>query len=406
MKGGDFVARKKAPTKSTEELDQLRELVTESDSENQSQNGSSKHSRRGLLKMAGAALAGAAGAAAMRAVPAAAATGSAVLQGCFNIPNSDNPTYLVMGGVATPLSGNGTAWIARGANAMKGAGYFVTDHSQEIGVFGQSKGVNGNGTDATSTGTGVMGVSFAGRGVEGDSSTGIGGHFLSTSGYDALLGAATAGTSVGPSFFGSGRLAMVGRTDVGGSAPNITPFFVTHSTLFAGGHFQHELVRGNDGSIWASTASMAGTNQSRWKRVNAVRTDAADGLGGFFKPVRVMDTRLLGGPKAANAAYHVPVAGLGSGASTIPGDAIAVMGNLTAVNYSGAGFMTVMPDLIPIGSGAGNYNPASDPSSVNFILGQAAIANSFVSGLNGGKLQVYIAVSGSHFIIDITAYLQ
>jgi len=40
-------------------------------------------------------------------------------------------------------------------------------------------------------------------------------------------------------------------------------------------------------------------------------------------------------------------------------------------------------------------------------VGQAAIANAFVCGLStGGALQVYVAGSACHFIIDITAYIQ
>jgi len=66
-----------------------------------------------------------------------------------------------------------------------------------------------------------------------------------------------------------------------------------------------------------------------------------------------------------------------------------------------------MPAGITIGPGASQFSPTRDPSSINFIVGQAAIANAFVCGLSsGGALQVYVAGSASHFIIDITAYIQ
>jgi hypothetical protein len=162
-----------------------------------------------------------------------------------------------------------------------------------------------------------------------------------------------------------------------------------------------EQVRDANGVLWIHDAS------GNWRRVNTVRTDAADGLGGVFKPFRRVDTRLLGGVKAAGVVYPFTVAGQGTGASTIPSGAIAVVDNLTAVNYTGAGFLTVMPAGITVGSGAGQYNPNADPSSLNFIVGQAAIANSFVCGLdNTGSLQVYVGGHSSHFIIDITAYIQ
>ena len=82
------------------------------------------------------------------------------------------------------------------------------------------------------------------------------------------------------------------------------------------------------------------------------------------------------------------------------------MGNLTAVSYTGAGFLAIMPAGITIGTGVGQYNPAADPSSLNFIVGQAAIANAFVCGLHNGQLQVYVGLHSSYFIVDVTAYLQ
>jgi hypothetical protein len=102
----------------------------------------------------------------------------------------------------------------------------------------------------------------------------------------------------------------------------------------------------------------------------------------------------------------VAVAGLGTGTSNIPADAVAVIGNLTAVDYTGSGFLAIMPGGIAQGEGAGQYDSDSDPSSVNFIVGQAAIANSFICGLSDGQVQVFVAKSSSHFIIDITAYIE
>jgi hypothetical protein len=138
-----------------------------------------------------------------------------------------------------------------------------------------------------------------------------------------------------------------------------------------------------------------------------LRVDTADGLGAPFKPFRLLDTRLNGGViKAKGSVTHVDVYTVVSGISTLPLGTIAVVGNLTAVNYTGSGFLAIMPDGIPIGTSPGDYNPASDPSSVNFIVGQKAIANAFVCGLTSGSLQVYVAGHSTHFIVDITAYIQ
>jgi hypothetical protein len=378
----------KKRVKPDEQLDELRELVSETAEKVEPRR---KTDRRGMLRMAGAAMLGAAGAIAVRAVPAAAASGSYMVTGCVNSETS-----------VTQISAPNTviALGAQGNVGLEGVGNGATAAS-EVGVIGTSK---------SGSGTGVQGSAGGGVGVQGTATSGSAGWFQATTGWDLQLGQAIGGTIADPNFHGTGRLAMVGRTDVGGVAPNITPFFVTHSTLFAGGHFQHELVRGNDGSIWASTASMVGTNQSRWRRVNTVRTDSTDGTGVFFKPVRVLDTR-SGAIKAPGSVTVVTMAGFGTGASNIPADAVAVMGNLTAAGYTGGGFLTIMPAGIGIGTGAGQYNPSADPSSVNFIVGQYAIANSFVCGLHTGQLQVYVGGPplpghSSHFIIDITAYLQ
>jgi hypothetical protein len=376
-------------------LDELRELIAGDEAE---EAPSTKTDRRGILKLAGGALLGAAGAMAVRAIPAAAASGDYMVTGCVNIETS-----------TTQVSGSNTivGLGAQGATGLQGSGNAATP-ANEIGVLGTGKSGTGTGVRGQITsGVGVDGIATTGTGVQGTATSGIAGHFTSTAnGYDVLLGQAIVGTNADPHFHGTGRLAMVGRDDVGGSAPNIAPFFVTHSTLFAGGHFQHELIRGNDGSIWASTAALAGANQTRWKKINAVRVDTSDGLGGNFKPVRVIDTRITGGIRAASTLNTVTVAGFGAGNSNIPADAVAVMGNLTAVGYTGAGFLTIMPFGIALGTGAGQYNAAADPSSLNFILGQAAIANSFVCGLSAGKLQVYVGLASSYFIVDITAYLQ
>jgi hypothetical protein len=143
-----------------------------------------------------------------------------------------------------------------------------------------------------------------------------------------------------------------------------------------------------------------------WRRVNSTRVDTANGSGGAFKPFRRIDTR-SGAKKNPGTLTVVSIAGTGTGASAIPADAVAVVGNLTAVAWTGSGFLAIMPAGITVGAGAGQYNPAADPSSLNFLIGQSALANAFVCGLNGaGSLQVYVGGHSSHFIIDITAYIQ
>jgi hypothetical protein len=148
-----------------------------------------------------------------------------------------------------------------------------------------------------------------------------------------------------------------------------------------------------------------------WRRVNTLRTDTADGLGNPFKPLRLVDTRNgtggVTGPVAGGLTKVFSVAGAGTSASSIPADAIAVVGNLTAVGWNVSGWLTIFPAGVA-------YNPNTDPSSMNFSGGAYAWANSFVVGLGtgvtwGGKVAVYVGTLGAgstNFILDITGYIQ
>ena len=387
------MARRKNNSADGKDLEGLRDLVAQSgetpDNEPKTQ------TRRGLLRMAGAALAGAAGVAALKAVPAAAATGDPVLQGCVSFVSVNNSTLLAMAG-GTPLDAStGIGFGAQSSNGISGGGLYTTTPSLEVGVFGGSK-------SAGQPGTGVYGHAGSGRGVQGVASSGTGGLFYSSSGYDAQLGFSGSGGQTG-----TGRLSQVGRTDTGSSGPPFVPFFAVHTVNTS--FFQHEIVRGNfDGSIWATrydtTAPTVTPHQFRWKRINTLRVDTADGLGSSLKPLRLYDSRSGSplGPFATGVIHTHTVAGQGAGAQHIPADAVAVTGNLTAVGFSQNGFLTIFP------AGA-TYDPNHDPSSMNFSTGQYAIANSFVCGLTGGALKVYVGIFGTskaNYIIDITGYIQ
>lgn len=308
-----------------------------------------KHSnRRGFLRLGAGAVLGAFGWAAVRAVPASAATGDNMVAGQANL--AENATTLTADGGTPPVQVLGVA--AAGTTWIEGTTGTFTGPLQGLGT----SDVNVDGVDGWAggrTGAGVYGLTDTGYGVIGESNQGIG------------LYART-----------SGRIRQDGLVAAGlpGYTPN--PF---------------EQVRDLNGVLWISDLSGA------WRRVNTVRVDAADGSGVPFAPFRVFDTRLLpgGARKAAGTTTVVPIAGQGAGASNIPADAIAVMGNLTATLYTGGGFLALSPAGVTVTT-----------SSVNFITGQAAIANGFIVGLNGGGVQVKVAGHSTHFLVDITAYIQ
>jgi len=339
-------------------VEEMRGRVSQLEGGRPSDDGGVIRSRRGFLRMGAAAAAGALGWAAVRAVPAAAATGGYMVLGSGNV--AENATTLhddagITGGEVLGVSSQNFSQsdlntaLAANAEAFNGPLRGLGDSTGTI--EGLNAWANG------STGYAVWGLTGTGTAITGEALSGIGLYARTT-----------------------GRIRQDPQVAAGlpGYSPNLM-----------------EQVRDANGVLWIHNA--AGT----WRRVNTVRTDAADGTGSPFKPFRLVDTRLLGGLKAPGAFYAFTVAPSGTGASSIPSDAVAVVGNLTAVGYTGAGFLAIMPQGV-------SYNPSSDPSSLNFILGQGAIANAFVCGLNpsDGQLQVYVGLHSSHFIIDITAYIQ
>jgi len=325
-------------------------------------------------------------------------------------------------------AGTGVSAFGNGIGVIGNGGYFgVSAYGSLAGVTASSanEGVSGNGNP------GVFGVSASGIGVQalsaanysramygytsGTGATGI--ETRSINGFGGAIrgavGLLVRGDNGGGTYtyaFGAGSAALLARSLGGGpdavldgtgrlvqyngvaGAPYGAPNFSPAPSLF-------ESMRAADGTLWISGALTTGTSKSRWRRVNAVRVDSADGTGVPFTPFRLVDTR-TGTKPAKNSTITYVVAGAGSGTSTIPTDAIAVVGNLTATQYSGAGFLTISPAGVTVTT-----------SSVNFITGQGSIANSFIVGLgtgaNLGKVQVQVSDNtASHYLIDITGYIQ
>ena len=117
------------------------------------------------------------------------------------------------------------------------------------------------------------------------------------------------------------------------------------------------------------------------------------GVGGFTPvgPTRVMDTRSgLGWPRAVTAGQTATLGVGGSGA--VPGDAGAVLLNVTVTGPQRAGYVTVYGDAGP--------RPAT--SNLNFGPG-ATVANAAVVQLSGdGKVNFYNASGGTvQLVVDV-----
>lgn len=325
------------------------------------------HSRRNLLKLAGAGLVGAAGAAAFSVVPASAATGGNFILGSTN--QADTRTTLA---VTAPFVGGGT--VVPNETVLR---LDATNNSAQTGT-----------TDIH----GVEGIGFAnGAGVAGGSTTGPGGAFGSTSGPDIQLG----GVTINKNKVGSGRLAQVQRTGVAAVGPNFTA---------AAG--MSELIRGTDASMWLSTNGTSLPASANWRRMNSLRVDKPDGSGIPFAPARVLDTRSATGPTGGAPLVAGVTASFGAftGTNGIPSDAIGIVGNLTVASYTGAGYIAIFPAGIPWpGNASLNFGGefASSGWGNFFVVG-------FGTGANAGKVSLYLSNNGitCHAILDVLAYLQ
>lgn len=335
-------------------------------------NGSEPRSRRGFLRMGLAAAAGAVGMTAAKVLPAGAATGGPMLLGLANQANA--PTSLATTAAANPTLGvQDVAFSASGLAALLSPNTTDTFTAplQALGATGQVEGIDAFAQGALAYG--VYGLTDAGTGVTGESFTGIG-LYARTSGR---LRQDPRGTAAAPTYM-----------------PNL-----------------YEQVRDSTGVLWIHNQAATSTALGNWRRVNTLRTDTADGTGAPFKPLRLADTRNgsggVTGPVGGGQTKIFTVAGAGAGASAIPSDAVAVVGNITAVGWNVSGWLTIFP------AGA-SYNPNADPSTMNFSGGAYAWANSFVVGLGTsapwkGQVAVYVGTLGTgstNFIIDITGYIQ
>jgi hypothetical protein len=388
-----------------------------------------------LLRLAGAAVAGAAGSVALQAIPVAAADGGSMLLGTANDANATtqiHPTGLTP---STPLfrvdastatnnaagasfqgagTGNGVsassaagdaisaqAGTGASANGIVGtAGAGVTSNgvlgnagvgNQSIGVAGigaagnLSAGVLGQAGPATSS-AGVVGIAVGGFGVWGEAQTGI----------DLMAG-------------GRGRLAQAPFSAGGSGGPDLTP-----------GPGVLEVVREDDGSVWVSRAlagSPIGLLKAAWKRLNAVRVDAADGSGSAFVPVRVLNTingtgtGTHSGPLLPGEVVDFPAF---TNANGIPSDAIGVIGNLTAVASNSAGSPAAtfaVGGWLALTPGGVASNQANPVSNVNYGGPVNAVPNFFLVGFGTGAYAGRLRIQNGgntkvHVLLDVFGILQ
>ena len=187
---------------------------------------------------------------------------------------------------------------------------------------------------------------------------------------------------------GSGWLRVSPGTTAGaGSAINWS---------YAGQQIANGLATGTDASGLVTVTSGGGGDTHFMIDVVGyfVPTTAAPQAGVLtpITPVRAYDSRTIaGGRLAAGANVTLPVATT----ANLPGDATAIAYNITAVNTTAGGYLTVAP---------GN-STAAGSSSVNWTRAGDVVANGLIVGLDErGAISVRAGCSGTDFIVDIVGY--
>src|SRR2546422_2775559 len=374
-------------------------------------------SRRDLLKLAGALAAGAAGGVVLRPVAASATVGGNVVLGATSPPNDSNlTTFLGPTDASTPspiVAMEGQTPGALPANpaatskmvpvslpvllvvAPKGVfpdtgpptpvpfypGFAplqsiggVVDHVSGTKTLHIVEGVDGfaalDFTDANARAAGVVGESDYGLGVAG------------AGGIDLAA-------------FGLGYIAQVPITDVLNN-PVAGPPPISQ--------YDFEQARDKDGVLWLSGITGA------WRRDNTLRVDRQDGTAAFT-PARILDTRNSTGTAGSGLPTNQPVQpgvtytfGPFTGTNGIPADAIGIVGNLTVVSYTGAGYVSIFPGGVAWpGTSSLNFGPPFATSGwANFFT------VGFGTGPNAGKFSIRLSANGitSHVLVDVTGYLQ
>lgn len=133
-------------------------------------------------------------------------------------------------------------------------------------------------------------------------------------------------------------------------------------------------------------AGAAGASSVAAAIVIGKATPAFAAQGWYFQDLRIFDSRGGFGKLQAGTAYNIPVPGAAAN---------AIFGALTAVNFSGYGYVQIYT--------YGVDTPGGNFSNLSFggPGGQAIISAGFACGVNYGYIGVYIGYASTDLIIDV-----
>ena len=240
--------------------------------------------------------------------------------------------------------------------------------------------------------------------------TRLGDTLLGTNGFDSSFAGlafsgngvlATAYTESSSSTFAS-SYASYNRPSDSATAWSAPQLLTAGAATYTGAHWGAYTTVANDpqdpAAVWVGDPYANGSGG--WSTtIHELNVGAGDGYVPVA-PVRVLDTRSgrgLSGLFTANVPRTFAVAGVTVNSVTIPSNAVAITGNLTVTQQTGAGYVALTP------------TPTANPSSstLNFPLGDDRANNVTIALSASGTLSaVYKATSGRHtqLILDVTGY--
>ena len=310
-------------------------------------------SRRGFLRLAGAAAAGAAVAAVGSASPAAALDG-----GSFT-------------GAETVFTNNGTDSTKAG---VKGSftGTPIMNTPGGIGVLGQADGVPGQPSHpSNASAAGVIGTSSSGYGVYGTSATGY-----------ALYAAS------------NGRLGF-------------DPHLAGTAAPTTGGYKLGDIVMNANGDTFSCVAAGSG-GSAKFRKLAGPNTGGQ--IHFFNQPARFIasfyGTRMPGGtPGPFQGKVTVTLAGQAEPGATIPSDAVAVFGSLQVASAAApSGYASIFAADAPAGTELQVSNvvlPYAGPFITSFFV--CKLSTGGVAPV--GSLVIYHSVMASVYV-DIAGYYR
>jgi hypothetical protein len=335
------------------------EVINDAADEEGSEAEGGSIARRRLFQMgaAGVAAVGTAAVAnALTASPAGATPGSAVLVGADN----------TAGTALTQITGGNGFSVTSPAGAGGGTTIAVEGNTSGTATFGA---------------IGVKGVGFAGvQGVSNGSNT------LGTAGVQGIGASWNPGVVANNTGFPSLFLAPSGTALPHGGA-GATP------TKPVPGSF----IVLNDGSLHYAAAA------GQWQKVSGPPGFAQGVSCLLSKPIRILDTRPghsgvpinPGAPIAGGTSFGLQVTGESVGGVQVPAGAVAVIGNVTVVNTTGAGFLTLYP--------AGTSVP--NTSSINFTAANQVVANGVIIRLGPtGGMDIFASTT-TDVLFDATGFI-